>query len=100
MTALSGALRELLDGSRATSSERVEVLFASALVTEALRPYWSAPQTPSGVQSALRSNDPELADVLQVLAPYLLARRTVRTVAEAATAEAERLLASEEQRRP
>jgi len=92
-------LRELLDASRATSAERVEVL-ASALVTEALRPYWSASQTPSDVQLAIRTNDSELAHVLQVLAPYLLARRTVRTVAEAATAEAERLLASEEQRHP
>lgn len=88
---LSDALRAVLDQSAATLDDGVELL-AGALVVEALRPYWRSDRSATEAHAALRRADAELADVVEAIAPVLLARLECREESVRAVAAVEHLL--------
>ncbi len=88
---LSHALRSVLDQSCLSHDERLHAL-ASALVVEALAPYWVGGRTPNEAHDALCEADPELARVIEALAPMLLGHIEVREEARDAVAAIEALL--------
>ena len=85
-----GALAELFRASGLSHEERVHLL-GGAFVTEALRPYWVDGVTPIEAHERLRINDPELAAMIEAIAPILLGRNEVRADGEAAVAWVESL---------
>lgn len=88
---LAQAVQALLEHANAPTEERVDLL-ARALVVEALRPYWTGERTPQQAHQALCATDPELAAVIESIAPMLLGRTEVRERAGAAIASIEALL--------
>ena len=88
---LAQAVQALLEHANAAADERVDLL-ARALVVEALRPYWTGDRTPQQAHDALCATDPELAAVVEAIAPMLLGRTEVRERATAAIASIEALL--------
>ncbi|MCA9846727.1 MAG: hypothetical protein H6674_02750 [Dehalococcoidia bacterium] len=88
---LSHALQMLLDQSRLSRDERLHAL-ASALVVEALAPYWVGDRTPNQAHDALCADDEELARVIEALAPMLLGHIEVREEARDAVATIEAML--------
>jgi len=63
-----------------------------ALVMEALRPYWGADRSPHDAHEALRRDDPELARVIEAIAPMLLGRVEAQEEGRAAIEAVEALL--------
>ncbi|MEX2373375.1 MAG: hypothetical protein WD800_06180 [Dehalococcoidia bacterium] len=88
---LTNAVQALLETSSTPADERVHVL-ASALVMEALRPYWTPGRTPQEAHEACAQADPELARMIEAIAPTLLERVEVRATAREAISDVERLL--------
>ena len=58
-------------------------------MVEALRPYWTGERTPQQAHEALLATDPELAAVIESIAPMLLGRTEVRERAGEAIASIE-----------
>lgn len=81
----------LMEQSGVAGDQRVHAL-ASALVVEALRPYWDSAATPAQAHDALQAADPELAEVLAALAPMLLGRIQAHEDAQVAIQAVESLL--------
>lgn len=88
---LSQALRTLLEQSRTPRDERLHAI-ASAFVIEALAPYWVGGRTPGEAHDALCQADPELARVVEALAPMLLGRIEVHEEARDLIATVESIL--------
>ncbi|MCK9487209.1 MAG: hypothetical protein M0R73_11020 [Dehalococcoidia bacterium] len=88
---LAQAVQALLEHANAPAEERVDLL-ARALVVEALRPYWTGSRSPQQAHEALLATDPELAAIIEAIAPMLLGRTEVREHAGAAIASIEALL--------
>ena len=88
---LAHAVHTLLDQSRLARDERLHAL-ASALVLEALAPYWSGGRTPNEAHDALCEADAELALVVEALAPMLLGHIEVNEEARDAIATIESML--------
>ncbi|MGE3960779.1 MAG: hypothetical protein AB7F65_03765 [Dehalococcoidia bacterium] len=88
---LASALQSLLDQSQLGREERLHAL-ASAIVVEALAPYWVGDRTPSEAHDALCEADTELARVIEALAPMLLNRIEVREETRDAIATIEAML--------
>lgn len=88
------ALHGLLTQTSLSHEERVEVL-CSAVVVEALRPYWTGGRTPHEAHQALRLADPEIADAIESLAPMLLGRAEAKEQGREALAAVEALLRGE-----
>ncbi|MEX2229935.1 MAG: hypothetical protein WEB13_09905 [Dehalococcoidia bacterium] len=86
-----GALAELFRAAGLSRDERVHLL-GGAFVTEALRPYWVDGVTPIEAHERLRVEDPELAAMIEAIAPMLLGRTEARADGEAAVAWVESLL--------
>jgi hypothetical protein len=80
-----GALAELFRAAGLPHDDRVQLL-GGALVTEALRPYWVDGVTPIEAHERLRADDPELAAMIEAIAPMLLGRSEARVDGEAAVA--------------
>lgn len=74
---LARAVQALLEHANPSAEERVDLL-ARALVVEALRPYWTGERTPQQAHDALLTTDPELAAVIESIAPMLMGRTEVR----------------------
>ncbi len=91
---LAEAVQALLDHANAAADDRVELL-ARALVVESLRPYWTGQRTPQQAHEALCAADPELAAVIEAIAPMLLGRSEVRARADEVIASIESLLGLE-----
>lgn len=85
-----GALAELFRATGLTHDERVHLL-GGAFVTEALRPYWIDGVTPIEAHELLRAEDPELAAMIEAIAPMLLGRTEAREEGAAAVAWVESL---------
>ncbi len=77
------ALSDLQRAAGLTHEERVQLL-GGAFVTEALRPYWQEGVSPVEAHERLRGDDPELAAVIEAIAPMLLGRTEARAEGEAA----------------
>ncbi|MDA0815220.1 MAG: hypothetical protein O2924_01430 [Chloroflexi bacterium] len=88
---LTTSIGALLEQSGVAGDQRVHAL-ASALVVEALRPYWGSAVTPAQAHNALQAADPELAEVLAALAPMLLGRIQAHEDAQVAIRTVESLL--------
>ena len=88
---LADALHALLEGFHLSHDERLQAL-ASAFVVEAFRPYWTDHHTPEEAHQALVQADPELAQVIAVIAPMLLGHIEVHEEARDAIASVEALL--------
>lgn len=88
---LSEAVHGLLDQSQLPRDERLHAL-ASALVVEALEPYWTDDRTPDEAHRALRRTDPELAEVIEALAPMLLGHIEMHEEARSVISSVEALL--------
>lgn len=80
---LAGAIQALIDRAELGAEERVQLL-GGALVLEALRPYWGDGRSPGDAHASLRRADPELADVIEAIAPMLLGRAQAHEDAQAA----------------
>ncbi len=91
---LAQAVQALLDHANAATEQRVELL-ARAFVVEALRPYWTGNRTPQEAHEALLTADPELAAVIEAIAPMLLGRTETRARADEAIASIEAFLGLE-----
>lgn len=91
---LSEAIQSILDHSRLHDDERLHAL-ASALVVDALRPYWTPGRSPQEAHDALCRTDPELAAVIEALAPMLLGHIEVHEEARNVIASVEALLGLE-----
>ncbi|MBM3139633.1 MAG: hypothetical protein FJZ92_05310 [Chloroflexi bacterium] len=85
------ALADLLRVSVLPHEERVQLL-GGAFVTEALRPYWVDGVSPVEAHERLRAANPELAEVIEAMAPMLLGRSESRSEAQAALRFVEALL--------
>lgn len=85
------AVHTLLDQAGASNEDRIDLL-ARSLVVEALRPYWTGGRSPQEAHEALCTADPELAAVIEAIAPMLLGRSEVRQTADEAIASIEALL--------
>jgi hypothetical protein len=86
-----GALHDLERAAGLSHDERVQLL-GGAFVTEALRPYWQDGVSPVEAHERLRTEDPELAAVIEAIAPMLLGRTEARVAGEAAVRWVEQLL--------
>jgi hypothetical protein len=84
------AIELLLSAGELTAEQRIEVL-GGLLAVEVLRPYWRRNRFPDDAQESLRQDDPDLAAVLEALAPVLLGRAQAREDAAAAVAHVETL---------
>lgn len=87
-------IHALLDRAALDVDDRTRLL-AGALVIEALRPYWRRGVSAAAAHAALRSDDPELADCIEAIAPALFGRLQAREAARDAIAAAESLLGVE-----
>ena len=85
------ALADMFRTSGLGHDERVQLL-GGAFVTEALRPYWTDGVTPVQAHERLRADDPELAAVIEAIAPMLLGRSEAREDATAAVNWIQQLL--------
>ena len=88
---LAAFLEELFQESPLDAQERVQLL-GGALVMEALRPYWGDDRSPHDAHDALRAADPELARVIEAIAPMLLGRVEAQEDGRAAVLAVEALL--------
>lgn len=88
---LTQALQSLLQQSHLERDERLQSI-ASAFVLEALAPYWTGGRTPNEAHDALCEADPDLARVIEALAPMLLGTIEVREEAQEAIATIEAFL--------
>lgn len=68
-----GLISRLLDATGIDYDQRVEVL-SGTLVSEAVRPHWEAGLTADEAHDRLCRNDPELAEVVEMVSTVLLAR--------------------------
>jgi hypothetical protein len=89
-----GALHDLQRAAGLSHEERVQLL-GGAFVTEALRPYWQDGVSAVEAHERLRTDDPELATVIEAIAPMLLGRTEARADGEAAVRWVEQLLTNE-----
>jgi hypothetical protein len=88
---LAALLEQVFQESSLDAQERVQLL-GGALVMEALRPYWGADRSPHDAHEALRRDDPELARVIEAIAPMLLGRVEAQEEGRAAVEAVEALL--------
>ena len=88
---LAAVLEELFEESPLDAQQRVQLL-GGALVMEALRPYWGADRSPHEAHDALRKADPELARMIEAIAPMLLGRVEAQEAGLAAIEAVEALL--------
>jgi len=88
---IADALHAVLERAGVSAEERVQLL-AGALVVEALRPYWLPDRTPEEAHDALCLHDPDLAQVIEVIAPMLLGRAELREETADVLASIEALL--------
>lgn len=88
---LAALLEQVFQESPLDAQERVQLL-GGALVMEALRPYWGADRSPHEAHEALRRHDPELARVIEAIAPMLLGRVEAQEEGRAAVEAVEALL--------
>ncbi|MDA0365587.1 MAG: hypothetical protein O3B31_05875 [Chloroflexi bacterium] len=86
-----GALAELFRATGLSHDERVHLL-GGAFVTETLRPYWVDGVTPIEAHERLRADDPELAAMIEAIAPILLGRTEARAEGAAAVEWVQSLL--------
>lgn len=84
-------LERLLDVTGLDYDQRVELL-GGALVAECVRPYWLPGNSPEAAHGLLRRRDDELAEMVESVAPVLLARAEARDEARQALALIESLL--------
>jgi hypothetical protein len=88
--AIRELLTELIAAAKLDYDQRMDAI-GGALVSEAVRPFWEAGLSPDESHRRLRERDPELADVIEALAPVLLSRAEGREDALKAVAEVESL---------
>lgn len=86
-------ISNLLDAAGLDYDQRVDVL-GGALIAEAVRPYWEAGHDAESAHELLRSQDEELADMVEAVSPVLLARAEAQYQALDALAEVNALLGS------
>jgi len=77
--------------------DRIQIL-GGAFVIEALRPYWKPGITAADAHESLHAADPELATIVETLAPLLLRRELAREDAAEVLRELELLFQSNAQR--
>ena len=93
-----GSVREAIDvilralADAGYGHEECIELLGGALVNEAVRGYWAEGSTAADAHDRLRADDPELAVLVEALAPFLLGRAESRGEHEAALAAVEALL--------
>lgn len=87
---LRDLLCELLDAARLTPEQKIQVL-GGAFVIEAVRPFTTAGDA-GQAHRRMRSNDPELADAVEALAPMIYGRARSASEAASAIAAVEELL--------
>ena len=76
---LREVVEQLLELAGLTHEERVDLL-GGALVSEAVRPHWETSDSADEAHASLRAANPDLADAVEALAPWLYGRAAVSAV--------------------